>query len=269
MKYAPATKAVILARGMGTRMRRRDSHADLDVEQASVAGTGVKAMIPIGRPFLDYVLSQLADAGYREVCLVIGPEHDAIREHYHRATTQRLRITFALQPQPRGTADAVVAAEGFAGQDRFLVINSDNFYPVEALHALRLIDAAGLAAFAAGVLVEEGNVPASRVAHWPVVRSTADGWLVGLEDRAGAAPDPEDYVSVNCWMFTPTIFGACRAIPPAASGELELPAAVRHALTVIGEGFRVLPLHSPVLDLTSRADIATVTARLAGVEIRL
>lgn len=268
MNFAPATKAVILARGMGTRMRRRDSGAELDALQASVAGTGVKAMIPIGRPFLDYVLSQLADAGYRDVCLVIGPEHDAIREHYHRATTQRLRITFALQPQPRGTADAVAAAEGFAGQDRFLVINSDNFYPVDALHALRLIDGAGLAAFSVAALVEEGNVPATRLARWPVVRSTADGWLEGLEDRA-ATPNPDEYVSVNCWMFTPAIFGACRAIPPAASGELELPTAVRYAMTELGERFRVLQLHSPVLDLTSRADIAPVTARLVGVEIRL
>jgi glucose-1-phosphate thymidylyltransferase len=269
MRPAAATKAVILARGMGSRMRRRDSGADLDARQDSVAGTGVKAMIPIGRPFLDYVLSQLADAGYREVCLVIGPEHDSVREHYTAATTERLKVTFAIQPQPRGTADAVVAAEGFAGQDRFLVINSDNYYPVDALHALRLIDGAGLAAFAAAALVDEGSVPASRVAHWPVVRYTPDGWLEGLDDRAGDAPGPEEYVSVNCWMFTPAIFRACRAIPPAASGELELPAAVRHAMTAMGERFRVLPLHSPVLDLTSRADIATVTARLAGIEVRL
>ena len=64
------TRAVILARGLGTRMRRSDAEADLSDDQAAVAATGVKALIPIGRPFLDYVLSALADAGIVSVCLV-------------------------------------------------------------------------------------------------------------------------------------------------------------------------------------------------------
>ncbi|OLE64569.1 MAG: hypothetical protein AUG03_08865 [Acidobacteria bacterium 13_1_20CM_2_68_14] len=276
MPSSPATKAVILARGLGTRMRRSDPTAVLDARQAAVAETGVKAMIPVGRPFLDYSLSALADAGYREVCLVIGPEHDAVRAYYTavggEGRTKRLRIAFAVQPQPTGTADAVVAAEGFVGGERFLVINSDNLYPVEAVHALRLLDGAGLAAFSAAVLVDEGNIPAARVARWPVVHQTPDQWLAGLEERAGddrgGRPDDDEYVSVNCWMFTPLIFQACRAVPPSAGGERELPAAVRHALTQ-GERFSVLPLRSPVLDLTSRADVATVAKWLAGVEVRL
>ncbi len=278
MLSSPATKAVILARGLGTRMRRSDPTAPpLDPRQAAVAETGVKAMMPVGRPFLDYVLSTLAEAGYREVCLVIGPEHDAVRERYTprggedvgRRTT-RLRIAFGVQPQPTGTADAVAAAEGFVGGERFLVINSDNLYPVEALHGLRLLEGAGLAAFSAAGLVEEGEIPAARVARWPVVKQTTDHWLAGLEERGerdGQLGD-EEYVSVNCWMFTPAIFQACGAVPPSAGGERELPAAVRCALAQ-GERFRVLPLRSPVLDLTSRADVASVARRLASVEVRL
>jgi glucose-1-phosphate thymidylyltransferase len=57
-------KAAVLARGLGTRMRQADSAARLDAEQEAIAQTGLKAMIPIGRPFLDYVLSGLADADY-------------------------------------------------------------------------------------------------------------------------------------------------------------------------------------------------------------
>jgi hypothetical protein len=44
------TKAVILARGLGTRMRRSDASARLDAAQSQVADEGLKAMIPIGRP---------------------------------------------------------------------------------------------------------------------------------------------------------------------------------------------------------------------------
>ena len=75
-------KAVILARGLGKRMRQADERATIDAQQAAVADQGIKAMIPIGRPFLDYVLSALADAGYHDVCLVIGPEHTAVRDSY-------------------------------------------------------------------------------------------------------------------------------------------------------------------------------------------
>ena len=57
-------KAVILARGLGTRMRETDGDAELTAEQTAVAESGVKAMMPIDRPFLDYVLSELAEHGF-------------------------------------------------------------------------------------------------------------------------------------------------------------------------------------------------------------
>ena len=56
------TKAVILARGLGTRMRRGARVANLDAAQRAAADAGVKGMIPIDRPFLEYAISALADA---------------------------------------------------------------------------------------------------------------------------------------------------------------------------------------------------------------
>ena len=104
-------------------------------------------MIPIGRPFLDYVLSALADAGCRDVCLVIGPEHAAVREYNERpGLLQRVRVTFAVQDRPLGTADAILAAERFVGEDRFLVMNADNYYPVDAYVTLREMNEPGLVA---------------------------------------------------------------------------------------------------------------------------
>src|SRR6476659_9217481 len=109
-------KAVILARGLGKRMRQADDRATIDAHQAAVADAGLKAMIPIGRPFLDYVLSALADVGFTDACIVIGPEHHQVREHYTRdVKPSRISIEFAEQPKALGTADAVLAAEEFVG----------------------------------------------------------------------------------------------------------------------------------------------------------
>jgi glucose-1-phosphate thymidylyltransferase len=267
----PASKAVILARGLGTRMRRADRTAVLEGHQAAVAAAGLKAMMPLGgRPFLDYVLSAIADAGYQDVCLVIGPDREVVRDHFERdLTPQRLRIHYAIQAKPLGTADAVLAAEAFAGADPFLVINSDNYYPVEAYAGLRAHGASGIAAFWKSALVTEGNLTAERIATFPIVEVDAQGYATRLVEPGDvpSGPPADTLVSMNCWMFTRSIFAACRAIAPSPSGELEIQAAVRHGMTALGERFRVLPIRAPVLDLTSRGDVAVVTERLVGTRV--
>jgi glucose-1-phosphate thymidylyltransferase len=264
-------KAVVLARGLGVRMRRSDPAARLDQAQSAAALAGLKGMVPLGgRPFLDYALTALADAGYRQVCLVVGPEHSVVREWYgrHRRPT-RLTVGFAIQAKPLGTADAVLAAEGFVGADSFLVVNADDYYPVEALRALRALDGAGLAAFTRRALVTDGNLPAERIARFPTVRMRGDGTLEGLEETPeGETAGEASLVSMNCWVFTPEILAACRAIRPSPSGELELPEAVRESVRR-GERFRVLGYDLPVLDLTARADVAAVEARLRDVAVQL
>ena len=157
-------KAVILARGRGTRMRADDGAAPLDSRQAAVADTGVKALIPLAnRPFLDYVLSTLADAGCRRICLVVGPEQRAIRDYYlHEVQLQRLSIEFAVQEEAHGTADAVSAAAEFAGRDPFLMVNSDNFYPLAAYQALRDQPGPAVALFERDALLAGSNIAPDR-----------------------------------------------------------------------------------------------------------
>ena len=75
------TSALVLARGLGSRMRQAASGVTLDPQQASAADAGLKAMMPFGRPFLDFVLQSLADAGLREAALVLGPEHESVRDY--------------------------------------------------------------------------------------------------------------------------------------------------------------------------------------------
>jgi dTDP-glucose pyrophosphorylase len=268
---APVQKAVIMARGLGTRMRKTDDSAVLDSRQTEVAGLGVKAMIPIDRPFLDYVLSEMASAGYTDVCLVIGPEHDIIRNYYRKESPpKRVRIHFAVQEKPLGTADAVAAACEFTGNENFLVINSDNYYPAEALAALRMLEGPGVALFDRDHLVAGGNVPEDRILKFAVARIGGDGRLARLFEKPSAETVRElgnpVYVSMNSWVFSPAIYTACRNIPLSSRGELELSDAVQYAIEELNERFTCLTFRSPVLDLSSRTDIAQVTEMLRGTE---
>ena len=221
METNQTDKIVVLARGLGTRMRRGDDSASLDDRQAAIARTGVKAMIPIGRPFLDYVLSAAADAGYRRVCLVVGPQHDALRDYYGRQLRPtRIDIAFAVQEESRGTADAVAAAESFVAGDSFAAINSDTYYPVEALQALRREPGSAAALFDQNSMLAGGNVPEGRLRQFAVGRIDRRGFLEQIiekpdEATLGRLPRPL-WLSMNCWQFRPVIFDACRAIGPSS-----------------------------------------------------
>ena len=265
-------KAVILARGLGTRMMRTDAGATLSAEQMAAADEGAKAMMPIGtgRPFLHFVLSALADAGVHEVCMVVAPDATNFQRHFLRELTlQRLRLQFAIQNEARGTADAVLAAERFAGADRFLVLNADNDYPVESYRALAEYDGCALPGFDREALVRQGNIDRDRIRRYALLRVSGDGFLEEIvekpDDATFAAMGEHALVSMNLWGFTPKIFEACRQVKPSARGELELPDAVRILMTELGERVRVFPVAAPVLDLGTRADVATVEAALKNV----
>ena len=61
-------------------MRADEPAARLTSDQQRAAAAGLKALMPIeGRPFLDYVLGSLADAGLASVGIVVGPGEDPIR----------------------------------------------------------------------------------------------------------------------------------------------------------------------------------------------
>ncbi|MGI9140122.1 MAG: nucleotidyltransferase family protein [Gemmatimonadaceae bacterium] len=272
MSYRSTTKAVILARGLGTRMRAADASAELDAASAAVADSGVKAMIPVGRPFLDYVLSALADAGFAEACLVIGPEHDAVRDYYEvKSPPSRIRARFAIQETPLGTADAVLAAEKFAVGGSFVVLNSDNYYPASALAELQRRTEPAMVAFSRDSLTARGNVAAGKVSRFGAVEVDERGMLRRMTAdpvSAAASTGGRVYASMNCWLFTAGIFDACRCVPVSSRGEKELTQAVQHAIDGRGMELEVVLSDEPVLDLSTRADIPRVTRFLEGIDAR-
>ncbi len=253
-------------------MRRPDTRARLDAAQQSAAAAGLKVLVPDarGRPFLDHVLTSLADAGIRDLALVVPAEHGPISAHLQQHPPRRLRVTLVVQPEPRGTADAVLLAEPWTAGRDFLVLNADNLYPRAALDALVRLGVPGLIAFETRALTAESNIEPERIAAYAIIKLRADDTLERLiekptaEELRDAGPDP--WVSMNLWRFDRGIFAACREVPPSSRGEVELPQAVDLAAQH-GMRFTAVRLAAGVLDLSRQADIASVAGALAQREV--
>jgi len=257
-------RAVVLARGLGTRMRAADPAIDLSPEQRHAADAGLKAMMPVnGRPFVDYVLGSLAEAGLSDIALVVAPDHEALRGHFAVTPPSRLHVSFVVQEAALGTANAVLAVEPWTCEESFLVMNADNLYPVDALRALASIGEPAFPAFDADDLVRSSNIPGDRIAAFAVATVDDDGYLTGIIEKPKAVA-PHQFISMNCWRFDARIFDICRDVPKSARGEFELPEAVGLA---IARGMRIkaIPARGPVLDLSRRADTVDVGRRLAGI----
>ena len=266
-------RALVLARGLGSRMRSDGGGAALDPAQRAAADAGMKAFMPVGRPFLDYILSSLADAGLTRIGVVIGPEHEVVRRYYQREVAlSRLTVECIVQQKARGTADAVLAAESWTAEEPFLVVNGDNYYPVAALRALAALSLPGLVAFSRLGLVNDGQIDSDRILKFALLDLDGNRLrrIVEKPDQVDAQRFARSaWVSMNCWRFDDRVFDSCRRAPLSPRGEYELPMAVQQA---IDDGrFPVEAVFSEegVLDLSGRADVALVASRLASVDVRL
>jgi glucose-1-phosphate thymidylyltransferase len=259
---------LILARGLGRRMREAAPDVRLESTQAAAADSGLKAMIPFGRPFLDYVLHALAEAGVREVALVLGPEHEDVRAYYRGLPRSRIAIGFVEQAQPLGTADAVWSGRDWAGSDPFIVLNADNLYPVHVLSRL----VGGTHPALPGFERDSLQMRIERVGAFALLECGPDGSLARIREKPGADAirdaGPQAPISMNAWRFDERIFAACRDVPLSSRGERELPQAVGLAVSR-GVRFEVFPVRGTVLDLSKREDIPRVAQALEGIEIRL
>ncbi len=274
-----ATLAVILARGIGSRLQSDDGAA-LSEAQRAAAASGAKGLMPVaGRPFLDYVLHELADAGVTDVVFVVAPGEAQIRERYETdAPPVRLRIRYAVQNEPAGTAHALLAARSAVcaalgaptdeqRRRHFLMCNADDLYPSASIRALVERDGPGLIAFDAEALTADGTIDAARVRRFALLDLAPDGTLREIVEKPEAdhplAMADQRWVSMNLWRFTDAIFDDCAAVQPSERGEFELADAVRLAIAR-GERFTAVQQHVAVPDLTHRRDVVALEGLLAG-----
>lgn len=265
-------KAVILAAGRGSRMQS-DARCvgELSSEAGKLAGKGLKGLIPVaGRPFMDYNIQRLVDVGIEHICFVVSPEAAEFIEYGERVSSKfGIRVDYARQDSPRGTADAVLAGERAVGEDNFLLCNCDNLYPYSALEKLAGLPAgvSGVAGFERNELLRRSNIESERISSLAVLNMDREGNLEGIVEKP-ECPEAYKYrgslwINMNLYRFTPAIFRFCRMIEPHPErGELELTEAVSCMLQTSEHPFRIIFASEAVLDMTERGDIRAVRRAL-------
>ncbi len=256
--------ALVLAAGRGQRLATSDASRLATPAQRQAAARGLKAMMPVGhdgRRLVDHAIARLAEAGCTDIALVVPPDHDDLMAHLAAHPRADVRVRLAVQPVPDGTAGAVAAAASAAGHGDCVVVNGDNLYPVAAIRTLLTLEGPGLAGFSRESLEHDSGYTPERIAAFATV-AHLDGWVTSLEEKPPVERlGPDTLVSMNLWRLSPEVRRACAEVPPSSRGERELPAAVMLAIAR-GVRVRVVPVEGRVLDLTTAADVAIVSAAL-------
>jgi len=281
------TKIVILAGGISSRMRNSAVPGPgVDAEMLVHAREKAKTMLPVGsasRPFLDYLLYNIEQAGYREVVIVTGEADRSIRGHYEdgggAADFPMLSISYVTQGipsgrvKPAGTADALATAllarPAWRGK-KFTVCNSDNLYSTGVLAML-------LNEPHPNAMVEYdrdalGFEP-ERTMEFSVVRHDARGYLTDIVEKPSAteidaARDERGRVGVSMNIFLLSyddILPVLQSTPlHPVRDEKELPAAVRALASSRPGSVRALTVAESVPDLTTITDIGELFGRLGS-----
>jgi glucose-1-phosphate thymidylyltransferase len=207
-------KGLILSGGRGTRLR-------------PLTYTSAKQLVPVAnKPVLFYGIEALAEAGIREIGIVVGDTQAEIREAVGDGSRWGTRITYIEQDAPRGLAHAVLISEAFIDRQPFVVYLGDNLLNK------------GIVPF-----VEQFTrlQPAAQILLTPVsdpqmfgVAELNNGTVTRLVEKP---KEPKsDLALVGVYMFGTAIFDSVKRIKPSFRNELEITDAIQdlidHGLTV-------------------------------------
>jgi glucose-1-phosphate thymidylyltransferase len=196
-------KGIILSGGAGTRLH------PLTISVS-------KQLMPVyDKPMIYYPLSVLMLAGIREI-LVITTPHD--QEQFCRllgdGTQWGIEISYEVQYEPAGLAEAFLIGETFIGDDAVCLILGDNiFYGHGFAKRLQAVVADPGGATVFGYRVHDPE-------RYGVVEFDKDGRVLSLQEK----PDHprSNYAVTGLYFYDNRVVGVAKSIERSARGELEI-----------------------------------------------
>ncbi len=159
-------RAVVLVGGEGTRLR-------------PLTYTTPKSLLPIANlPFLERQLAWLESHGIDDVVLSLGYLPDAFVRHFPDGRHGTIRLSYAVEEKPLGTAGGIRYAAG-AIDERFVVCNGDILTDLDLGAMIRFHEASGADATIALTQVDDPSA-------FGVVPTRDDGEVVGFIEKPPA-----------------------------------------------------------------------------------
>jgi glucose-1-phosphate thymidylyltransferase len=218
-------KGIILAGGAGTRLH-------------PLTLVTSKQLLPVyDKPMIYYPLATLMLGGITEI-LVITTPHDAHQFENLLGDGGRfgLKLSYAVQPHPRGLADAFIVGRDFVGGDKVCLILGDNIFYGHGLPE-KLRDAlerpSGATIF--GYVTSDPQ-------RYGVVELDREGRAVSLEEKP---EKPRSNLAVTgLYFYDNRVLDIAAGLKPSARGEIEITDVNRAYLErgelnveILGRGF--------------------------------
>ena len=198
---APITKGIILAGGAGTRLYPLTLVAS-------------KQLQPVyDKPMIYYPLATLMIAGIDDILIISTPQ-DIPRFQELLGNGQRwgIRIDYAVQPEPKGIAQAFLIGEEFIGNDSVCLILGDNlFYGRLGLKRICTSFAGGARIF---------GYPVTDPKRYGVVEFDKTGKAIGIEEKP--SQPRSSYAVPGLYLFDNRVVEVCKNLQPSGRGELEI-----------------------------------------------
>ena len=196
-------KGIILAGGSGSRLYP----ASLPIS---------KILLPIyDKPMIYYPLSVLMQAGVSDILIITNPEDDAnFKKLLGNGSQWGLRLSYKIQYEKRGIADAFLLGEDFIGQDGCVLILGDNVFYGADLEQ-RLLQATQNRQ---GAHVFAYEVPDPQ--RFGVVAFDGQGKAFSLEEKPQTPKS--NFAVTGLYFYDHQVVSYAKSLRPSARGELEI-----------------------------------------------